>query len=222
MSQLAASLRFARFICRARDGDRDALEFLLDSCVQKLNGVALRLIGKRLRPMVDSSDLLQATRIILWLGLQQGKWRVASEQSWTALARTILRRQVTRYSRVRQAEFEINVKDIHFAGDAASPNAGPSKTDSSADADLEDALQRVVARMNDTDRQLLRFRLLGYSTSEAATRLKVSASSLRMRLGRLRKRLLQCDVLGRTMGHALRGVPRERISARRPRRQSAA
>lgn len=191
---------FAELLVRGQQGDDAALGQILDHYVRKLYGEARRLISKRLRPLVDPADLLQSTRIILWVGLRQQKWDIRSPEQLTALGRTILRRQTTRICRALKAEFSANTIEIKISDTLADlPIAaliGPKPGD---ETEVEDIVQRIMNGMDEIDRGLVRFRLLGYSTAYAAKQLNVPAGSLRVRLGRLRKRLLKFGALQRIL-----------------------
>jgi RNA polymerase sigma factor (sigma-70 family) len=191
---------FTEALAKGQQGDDAALGQILDQHVRKLYGEARRLISKRLQPLIDPADLLQSTRIILWVGLRQGKWDVTSPQQLTALARTILRRQATRICRALKGEFSKNTIEIKLADTLTDfPITMLSDHNPGAETELEDAVQRILRGLDDIDRDLIRFRLLGYSTSYAAKRLNVSAGSLRVRLGRMRKRLLEFGALQRIL-----------------------
>lgn len=191
---------FVEFLTRGQQGDDAALGVILDHYVRKLYHEARQLISKRLQPLIDPADLLQSTRMILWVGLRNGKWNLNSAQQLTALARIILRRQAQRICRALKAEFSTHTVEINLSDTLLDlPIATLMSGIPSDQTDMEDEFQRIVNGMDDIDRDLLRFRLLGYTTAYAARRLKVTAACLRVRLGRLRKRLLEFGALQRIL-----------------------
>ena len=68
---------------------------------------ANQLLGGALRARLDAEDLVQAALITLWLGIRTDKFVVPSADGLTALAKTLLRRQVARHW--RKAKSEINL-----------------------------------------------------------------------------------------------------------------
>lgn len=187
---------FADLIKRGATGDDGALGHVLDHYIRKLYGDARRLISKRLRPLIDPADLLQATRIILWVGLRNGKLKVESPQQLIGLARTILRRQAARVCRALKSEFGTATIEFRMADTMIDmPIVNSNLTDPSEETDVQDVVHCILNELDETDRELVRFRLLGYTTAYVARQLNVSPGSLRVRLGRLRKRLLEFRAL---------------------------
>jgi DNA-directed RNA polymerase specialized sigma24 family protein len=74
-----------------------------------------------------------------------------------------------------------------------------SKDDPGSAFRSREAVKHFLEGLDDIDRRLLEIRMDGHSTSEAARQLGVGAGFLRVRLGRLRKRLLE------------RGLPNDRL-----------
>src|SRR6185369_15205987 len=56
------------------------------------------------------------------------------------------------------------------------------------DADFKDVVEFFLSQLGDLDRQMIKLRVEGHSTAEAARHLNVAPSYLRVRLGRLRTR----------------------------------
>jgi RNA polymerase sigma factor (sigma-70 family) len=182
---------FGELIKRGADGDDAALGHVLDHYIRMLYQDARRLISKRLRPLIDPADLLQSTRIILWVGLRNGKLKVETSPQLLGLARTVLRRQAARVCRALKSEFGNATIEFRFADTMVDmPIMGPG-SDPSEQTEAQDVVHRILNELDDVDRELLRFRLLGYTTAYAARQLNITAGSLRVRLGRLRKRLLE-------------------------------
>lgn len=187
---------FAELIKRGTNGDDDALGHVLDHYIRKLYCDARRLISKRLRPLIDPADLLQATRIILWVGLRNGKLKVDSPQQLLALSKTILRRQAARVCRALKSEFGTATIEFRLADTMTDmPMMTTTVADPGEEADVQDVVHCILNELDETDRELVRFRLLGYTTAYVARKLNVSAGSLRVRLGRLRKRMLEFRAL---------------------------
>lgn len=187
---------FAAILGRARNGDRDAIEKLVQVYEPELRLVARVRLGTALRPFLDSVDLVQSVHRSLMVGLRQGKFDVSSPAKLVALALTMVRRKVARHWRhlKRQQRLRGN------SGDSSSlPEMLTSLSDSHADparvAEFNDQVERLCAELNDTERRLIELRLQGYSTAEAAREMGLDADVLRVRLGRLRRRLRSSGVL---------------------------
>jgi len=194
---------FCDLIARAKAGDGAAFGYLLDHYIRKLYAEARRLIGPRLQALIDPSDLIQATRLVLWQGLRKDKFVVDSPQRLLALARTVLRRQAARVCRALKPEFQAGLATMEFRiTDTLSDMAVyPANSGQSPGGDLEfqDNVQRLFQILDKVDREVVRLRLLGYTTARVAQELGLPAGSLRVRLIRLRKRLTQFGELQRIL-----------------------
>jgi RNA polymerase sigma factor (sigma-70 family) len=190
---------FIQFLGQDQPDDA-AIGVVLDHYIRQLYGEARRLISKRLQPLIDPADLLQSTRMILWVGLRKGKWKVSSSQQLIALAKTILRRQLSRICRALKAELTSHTIEFNLSDTITDiPVISLNKPAPGDNTEFDDIVQRIMTELDDVDRELVRLRLLGYSTAYAAKRLKMTAPSLRVRLGRLRKRLLEYGTLQRLL-----------------------
>src|SRR6266542_2545266 len=169
----AAPTQFSDLIARAKAGDDAALGPLLDDYIRKLYSDARRLIGKRLRPLVDPADLLQSTRVILWIGLRNRSLNVDSPQQLMALAKTVLRRQAARVCRALKSEFGTATIEFQLADTIVDMPIGPggNSQDPGEETDLQDAVQRILSGLDDVDRELVRYRLLGYTTDYVARKM---------------------------------------------------
>lgn len=188
----SALTTFGELIKRGAEGDDGALGHVLDHYIRMLYQDARRLISKRLRPLIDPADLLQSTRIILWIGLRNGKLKVQTPQQLLGLAKTVLRRQAARVCRALKSEFGNATIEFRFADTMVDmPIMSGSDVDPSEETDVQDVVHKILNELDEVDRELVRFRLLGYTTAYVARKLSVPPGSLRVRLGRLRKRLLE-------------------------------
>jgi RNA polymerase sigma factor (sigma-70 family) len=188
----SSPIAFSELIQRGAQGDDAALGHVLDHYIRKLYNDARRLISKRLRALIDPADLLQSTRIILWVGLRNGKLKVESSPQLMGLARTILRRQAARVCRALKSEFGNSTIEFRFADTMTDmPLMTGIESDPSEQTEAQDVVHRILNELDDVDRELIRYRLLGYTTAYVARQLKMPPGSLRVRLGRLRKRLLE-------------------------------
>jgi RNA polymerase sigma-70 factor (ECF subfamily) len=172
---------------RAQEGDEVALAELVEQYGTVLRRVARGLLGPALRSHLDSLDLVQSVHRILLVCLRDHKLELDSPERLLGLALTMIRRRVARHWRHLKQEAA-----VRSSGTAPGGEAVPDRDD---DADptrklqITDEVERLFRILDESDRHLLELRLQGYSTADVARHLGVDARILRVRLGRLRKRL---------------------------------
>jgi RNA polymerase sigma-70 factor (ECF subfamily) len=178
---------FYGLMARLRAGDESALSPLVENYADIVRRTAHRLLGRALRPYLDSVDLVQSVHRALLAGLRDHKFEIATPDQLVSLALTILRRRVARHWRHLRHEpgAETDTPDFTLAG-LREPDA---TADPTRDPLFNDEVDRLLAGMAEVDRRLLELRLQGHSTAAAARVLGVDAGFLRVRLSRLRQRL---------------------------------
>src|SRR5206468_595759 len=122
---------------------------------------------------------------ILWVGLRNRKMNVESPQQLMALAKTVLRRQAARVCRALKSEFGAATIEFQLAdtiSDAPLGLYGKSQ-DPGEETERQDIVQHLLRGLDDTERELVRGRLLGYTTAYVARQMNVTPASLRVRLG---------------------------------------
>jgi len=167
-------------LTQVRQGDENAVAELLEKHREPIRRVARRLLGRALRPHLDSVDLLQLVHQTVLLGVRGQKIDLSKPEKIVAFAMTLLRRKIAFYWKKIKRE----PNQASNGRDRRANEATPA--DSFA---LSDEVEKLLRGLNPIDRKLLELRLDGYTTAEAARELGVDACSLRVRLGRLRKRL---------------------------------
>src|SRR4051812_25887963 len=185
---------FAALMTRVQLGDREALLHLLGCYQRQVQQVACHLLGRKLQPRLDPSDLLQSVHRTLILGLRDNKITVCSEQKLVSLAVAVARNKIARAAR------DLRYQQRHASPLAETPQPGAAATRSEQDdparlIEYAEIIEKVFERLNEADRALLRLRLEGHSTAEVARLLGQNADVLRVRLSRLRQQLRECDVL---------------------------
>jgi RNA polymerase sigma factor (sigma-70 family) len=189
-SDMSHEEQFTTLIERARQGDGDALGELVRQYESEVRLVARVRLGSALQPYVDSVDLVQSVHRSLFDGLQQNKFEIASPEKLIALALTIVRRKAAKHWRKLR-------RQQRLSGDALPTENTPhviaslsaSDSDPVALAAIRDQAECLLRDLEPADRELIDLRLMGFTTAEAATKLKLNADVLRVRLSRLRKRL---------------------------------
>src|SRR5262245_60310346 len=184
---------FAALMTRVQLGDREALLHLLGCYERQVHQVARHLLGRKLKPRLDPSDLLQSVHRTLILGLRDNKFSVESEQNLVRLAVAVARNKIARAARDLSCQERHASPLIETAQSAAATRS--DLADPARQIEHSDAIERVFARLNEADRLLLRLRLEGHSTADVARLLGQNADVLRVRLSRLRQQLRECELL---------------------------
>lgn len=185
---------FDDLLARARAGDNAALADLARRYEPQVRAVARARLGPALRPYVDSIDLVQSVHRSLMLGLRQDKFVFAGPEQLIALALTIVRRKAARQwqkarrqVRADSGDAEANLPALLLGLQDDAPDPGQAVA-------ARDAVERLCAELNESDRELLELSALGYATAEIGRIKGQNADVLRVRLSRLRARLRLCGV----------------------------
>ena len=195
MAPSQAPDHFATLIEQARQGDPQAIEELVRTYEAEVRLVARVLLGPRLRPHVDSLDMVQTVHPCLMLGLRQGRYDISTPENLMALALGMVRRKVAR--QWRQVRRQQRLSDPGQAEDLAQllKSLTSSELDPARAAQLDDAIEHLCGNLNARDRRLMELRLQGYSTVETARKLGEDADVLRAHLSRLRRQLRAAGIL---------------------------
>jgi len=182
---------------RVRLGDADALEQLLHRYEKEVRLAARVLLGRPLRSLLDSTDLIQSVYGALLTGFREDKFSVTNQQQLIGLAITMVRHKVAHHWRRERRQQPFDRIEAAETEGVAVLRTVPS--DSAADparvAEYNDTVERVCSQLSETERHLVEMRLQGYSTAEVARRLGLNADVLRVRLSRLRRRLRESNLL---------------------------
>jgi len=187
LSSANAPSDFTRLIDRIRIGDERALETLLTAVAVPLRRMADRLIGSSLRPHLDGEDLVQAVSLILWRGLQSGKFEIVAPRQLTRLAAVLLKRQAAKAVQKLKLSMSATIEGdlrVTLADQPIMAIQGVAQK-----AEREDQIRHLMRRVSPDDREMLQLLLLGHSIAASARLLQLEPATLRMRLSRLRVRL---------------------------------
>jgi RNA polymerase sigma factor (sigma-70 family) len=169
-------------------GKDEAMGELARRCVPAMLRYAKRLLGIPLRAQLDAEDVVQSTLITMWLGIRTGKFALPTPQSLSALARTLLRRQVARHW--HKAKAEMNATQDSAMTDTVPDRPlmpiAPAEDGPREMAEFEDLMETFLSKLTETDRQLVTLRFRGFTTAKAAVFLHMEPGRLRIRLSRLR------------------------------------
>jgi len=184
------------FWLRLRDADEATLAAIVQEYEVEIRRAATMRIGPLLRPHLDSVDLVQSVYITLLKGLRGEKFHIAGPQELVALSAEIIRRKVAQVWKRLKRRTELNTNLTGSREDAEHVIVNrEGEPDPMADAEMRDAIERIMQECDPADKKLLQLRLEGNSTAEAARALDADPDVLRVRLSRLRKRLTERGLL---------------------------
>ena len=186
----------AKLIRMVEKGDDGAMGELARRQGPAMLQFADQLLGSALRSRLDAEDLVQSVWVTIWLGIRAGSFVVPTPGSLTALAKTLLRRQLARDWRKLKSEINIDssMKETVLDVPVTLAENGPYQQ-----AEFEDLMDKLLSELTEADQALVRLRFRGFTTEDASVLLQTEPGHLRVRLGRLRTRLagLRRDLMAR-------------------------
>ena len=182
--QPLSSRLLPELVARIRGGDDQAMTELVATLGPVIREAAEALIGRPLRPHLDADDLLQSVELELWLGLRTGRIVVTTPQKLNALVNVLLRRSLARHWRHLKPMADTDEISLDATGaDFSMPQSEPPDPQG-----FDHLFNELLGKLDRVDRSLVQLRFEGCTTREAARQLGLEPASLRVRLGRLRKR----------------------------------
>lgn len=179
---------FCQLVARCRHGDQQAMAKLISLYEADVRIVARARIGHALRPYVDSIDLMQSLHRSVLMGLRNDKFDITSPEQLCGLAAVIVRRKAARHW--RRAVRQQRVSGVFPTTSLNDRLRELGSEDSSLqDVELNEILLELLSKLSAQDQKLLKLRLDGYSTVDAARQLGLDPDVTRARLSRLRKKL---------------------------------
>lgn len=187
---------FADLLAQARQGDEASLAELTNRYEYEIRLVARWKLGPALRRYLDSVDLAQSVHCDLLRGLQEAKFAVSTPDQLVALAVRLMRWKIARHLRrlYRRQRLDALMAG-RTEGNGETAASSPPAADPAVLAEVRDSVAQLLQGLDEPDRRLIELRLEGYTTAEAARELGADADVLRVRLGRLRKRLAEKDAI---------------------------
>jgi RNA polymerase sigma-70 factor (ECF subfamily) len=187
---------FAETLALARQGDPVAIARLVERYEPKVRMVAHVLLGRALRPYLDSVDLVQSVHKSLIVALRTRDYDLSSPEQLVALAITMVRRKTARHWRRVQ-------RQQRLTGGADESGNLPQLLASLSDcreepadaAQFNDQLEHLCENLDASERRMLEMRLQGYTSPEVARELGMHAVAVRVRWTRLRQRLQASGVV---------------------------
>jgi len=186
---------FSAILALARQGDQAAIARLVEQYEPKVRVVARVLLGRALRPHLDSVDLVQSVHRSLMIALRTRDYDLSSPEQLVALAITMVRRKTARQWRRVQRQQRLS----GAGGDSSTlPQILASLSDSrdpAEEAQFNDQLAHLCENLDPIEQRMLEMRLQSYTSREVARELGMHAVAVRVRWTRLRQRLEQTGVI---------------------------
>jgi len=180
---------FLNLLARVRGGDDSAAGELIERYEKAVLRSVRSRLGRSMRGAMDSMDVMQSVHRSLLIGVRNARFQFASPQQLIGLAVVMVQRKVARHWRKLKrfpttgGEHARQVPATHLEG-IASDEFAPSEM-----ASVSDLLERYLAQLDELDRKLVRLKLDGHSSVEAAAILGREPAFVRMRWSRLRQML---------------------------------
>ena len=180
---------FLALLARVRQSDESAASELVRRYERAVLRSVRSRLGRNMRGALDSADVLQSVHRSLLVGLKNERYQVASPQQLIGLAVVMVQRKVARQWRKLKRLPTTTFDDVSRGQDSpidqiASDDPTPSQVASAAEL-----LERFLSQLDELDQQLVRFKLNGLSSVEAAAILDREPAFVRVRWTRLRQKL---------------------------------
>lgn len=188
---------FQQLVERVRHGDQEAIRELISRYEEEVSLIARVRLGASLRPYVDAEDIMQSVHRSLLIGLRDDKIDLRSPKALIGLAAVMVRRKVARkWRRMRRQHRLSGAAGETQASDLPNVMAsfGMNSQDPAKLAEIREQFNAILSRLDEADRELIRLRIDGYRTVDAAQILGISPDSARVRLSRLRKKLQEANL----------------------------
>jgi RNA polymerase sigma factor (sigma-70 family) len=187
LTPFPADDEFVQLLARVRNGDEAAVSELVGRYERVVLRAVRSRLGQSMRGAMDSMDVMQSVHRSLLVGLQSDRFEMSSPQQLIALAVLMVQRKVARHWR--------RLKRLPTTGKESSRHDPPLEAIAGSEAapaemaSATDLLQQVLSRLGELDRELVRLKLDGHSSADAARILGREPAFVRMRWSRMRQML---------------------------------
>lgn len=174
---------FVSLIERVRRGDNDAARSLLDRYEPVLRRiVAMRLLDRKLRGVVDTEDICQSVLGSFFVRLGLGQYEIDDENDLLRLLATMVRNKVVSKKRRRSLETR---EDVRLSiQERMGVNRAGSETTPSKSLTYEELVRAAEGMLSSEERELISLRQQGIGWIEIGTRLGAQPECLRKRMAR--------------------------------------
>jgi RNA polymerase sigma factor (sigma-70 family) len=185
--------RWQRWLAGLRRGDREVLHEFWGRYGQLLHDVADRHLAPNLRRRVGPEDVAQSACRTFLRRARDGEFRLQdSEDLWRllcAITLTKVREQTRFHLRQKRGLAQEVHADAAGGGEPSAFGAvAPGPTPAEA-AEFADQLQKVIATLDDEEKQILDLKLQDFTHVEVAERLGCSERTVRRVVKKLQARL---------------------------------
>ncbi len=180
---------FVKLLTRVRGGDESAAGQLVERYERAVLRAVRSRLGQSMRRAMDSMDVVQSVHQSLLIGLRSQRYDMTSPAQLIALAVVMVQRKIARHWRKIKQMPTAESETVGSAGGTplngiTSDEPAPAET-----AAASDLLELFLSQLDEFDRQLVRLKLDGHSSVEAAAILSREPAFIRMRWSRLRQQL---------------------------------
>ncbi len=180
---------FLALLARVRQSDESAASELVRRYERAVLRSVRSRLGRNMRGALDSADVLQSVHRSLLVGLKNERYQVASPQQLIGLAVVMVQRKVARQWRKLKRLPTTTFDDISRGQDSPIDQIASDDPTPSQVASVAELLERFLSQLDELDQQLVRFKLNGLSSVEAAAILDREPAFVRVRWTRLRQKL---------------------------------
>jgi DNA-directed RNA polymerase specialized sigma24 family protein len=174
---------FVSLIERLRRGDNEAARTLLARYEPVLRRiVAMRLLDRKLRGVVDTEDICQSVLGSFFVRLGLGQYEIAEESDLLRLLATMVRNKVVSKKRRRTLEQRDDVQIT--LKERMAENRAVSESSPSACLTYEELLREAEGMLSPKERELIALRKQGLGWIEIGCRLSEDPECLRKRMAR--------------------------------------
>jgi DNA-directed RNA polymerase specialized sigma24 family protein len=182
-SGLSDQSSFVSLIERLRGGDNEAARLLLARYEPVLRRiVAIRLLDRKLRGIVDTDDICQSVLGSFFVRLGLGQYEIADESDLLRLLATMVRNKVVSKKRRRMLEQREDVQV--YIKERMEENRAGSETTPSQSLTYQELLREAEGMLSPEERELIALRKQGYGWIEIGSRLGEDPECLRKRMAR--------------------------------------
>jgi RNA polymerase sigma factor (sigma-70 family) len=174
---------FATLIERLRSGDNDAARSMLVRYEPALRRIiAMRLMDRKLRGIIDAEDICQSVFGSLFVRLGLGEYEIDDESDLLRLLATMVRNKVVSKKRRRTLEKRDDIRACLHERQAE--NRTGSEESPSALLVYDEMLRAAERLILPEERELIALRKQGVAWNDIATRLGDDPERLRKRMAR--------------------------------------
>jgi RNA polymerase sigma-70 factor (ECF subfamily) len=180
---------FLALLVRVRQNDESAARELVHRYERAVLRSVRSRLGKSMRGALDSADVLQSVHRSLLVGLKIERYHVTSPQQLIGLAVVMVQRKVARQWRKLKRLPTTTLDDVYRSDNSPIDRLESDDPTPSQVASAAELLERFLSQLDELDQQLIRLKLNGLSSVEAAAILGRDPAFVRMRWTRLRQKL---------------------------------